>query len=699
MLKERIFTCALLTVVLSSTPVRAQSPVGAAEGSLYGRPYVAIAIDVKPALPSRSAEPWFPSLAPLVIDPPSLRPEALAFRDGLLYVGGDWNETQNQIAVFTTNYWGELTFSHSIQSPISNPPPLALPNDEWWGPEGFTFNTGSTGIGAGASLLVSVDDLRDGIAGATMAAVHPVTGALSNWQVVPSPDDIAYGPMTQRFYLLANPTTIHVYTSGLVPTGQTINAPTRARGITVVSPAFARELTGDESLTGDVILVACMEDVAAVPSLPNRIAAFRSDGSLIGDVQSLPWLNGASGVPIEPHEVEAIAVDELNRVIYLGDESQRVVYALRQATSEIDAAVGPVFGRDWSARGHYVELGLASRSGEPWYPSLAGQMNDPPRLRPEGLAWRNGRLYASGDWNETQNQVAVFDAAADGSLSLASAIQLPVSEPPPGFPNNELWGPEGLTFNANSTGYGGGGSLLITVEDYQASMSGNTLALLDGQTGALSGFGLTLSADDIAHAPLRQRFYLLVDPDVMQEYTQDDPPAFTGVQFPLIRESKGAAVISPAFAQFLLSDPAISTECLLVVAKRQVGSQSAPTNRMAVYTPDGALLAVEDMTWTRDALPGQPLQEFEAVAVDEVNQVIYIGDEKAGGILALSAFHCGAPGDTNGDGLLNGGDVQGFVDVMLGGGTTGQVCASDFNGDSIINDSDLTAFVAVLVGP
>ncbi|HKQ49670.1 MAG TPA: putative Ig domain-containing protein [Phycisphaerae bacterium] len=39
----------------------------------------------------------------------------------------------------------------------------------------------------------------------------------------------------------------------------------------------------------------------------------------------------------------------------------------------------------------------------------------------------------------------------------------------------------------------------------------------------------------------------------------------------------------------------------------------------------------------RDAFPGAPLQEFEAVAVDEANKVIYIGDEKGQGVFVLTA--------------------------------------------------------------
>ncbi|MBK8268803.1 MAG: hypothetical protein IPK83_11065 [Planctomycetes bacterium] len=144
-----------------------------AEGAIFGKPYAAFGYYVKPALPSRSDEPWFPSyynppIAEIVLEPTALRPEALTLKDGLLYVAGDWNETQNQIAVFTTNYWGEIAFSHVIEMPLSNPPPAASPNTQWRGPEGMTFNPDALGIGAGGQTLVTVEDQHALAGGSTL---------------------------------------------------------------------------------------------------------------------------------------------------------------------------------------------------------------------------------------------------------------------------------------------------------------------------------------------------------------------------------------------------------------------------------------------------------------------------------------------------------------------------------------------------
>lgn len=642
-------------VLIPSASANGQSISLSAEGTIFGRSYVSVGYNVRSVLPSRSDEPWFtalfnPPLTQLILEPTSLRPEALAIKDGLLYIAGDWNETQNQIAVCTTNAWGEIVFDHAIEHPLTNPPPTSPPNNQWWGPEGMTFNTGATGIGAGGSLLVTVDD-QQATLGNTFATVDRTTGELAAMSATVAVDDIAYGPASHQFFLLiATPNSVQPLDANMTPTGASWAAPPRARGMTVVSAAFGQALTGDMTLTGDIILVICKEDVDAIPPLKNRLVAYKSDGTQIGAIQDISWIdasldNSSNGGTVPgPHEMEAIVVDEAHSVIYIGDEAARAVYAVKLVTPETATTSGLVFGRNWQARGSYVELGMPDRGGEPWYSSLSGQVNDPPKLRPEGLAFRDGTLYVAGDWNETQNQIGVYSAASDGSLAYTSSIQLPIPNPPPNpsLANNDLWGPEGLTFNTSAAGYGASASALVTVEDNQFLMSGNTRALLNPATGVLSSFGTftsivgAVSPDDISYGAVTDRFYVLGDPDVMQVWTSANPPVYAGTQFALPLRSKGVAVISPSFAQYLLDNSGITQESLLVVAKGQVGSNTAPNNRLMVLTTAGAILGEQDMLWTRDAFPGQPLQEFEAVAVDEVNGVIYIGDEKAGGIISLT---------------------------------------------------------------
>lgn len=631
--------------------------MGSSEGSIFGKPYAAISYDVRGVLPSRAAEPWFPTLyspptVAIVTDPPQLRPEGITFRNGLLYVSGDWNETQNQVAVFTVNSWGDLTFDHSIKEPLPTPPATAIPNTQWWGAEGMTFNTGATGIGAGATSIVSVDNQQQGL-GNTFAEINPATGVLSTFRVEAYPEDICYAPASQRFYLLVrSPNEMRVMDPNMNPLGISWALPSRSKGVAVVSESFGRALTGDNTIVGEVVLVVSAENPDAIPPLTNRLTAYTANGALIGATINMSWVdlsldNSSQGGTVPgPHTFQGITVDEVNHVIYLADDSARAVYALKPFTSATSTTSGPIAGRTWTAQGVYVKTVLPSRSAEPWYPALAANVSEPPRLAPEGMTFLNGKLYVSGDWNETQNQIAVFNASPTGALAFASAIQSPITNPPPNptLANNELWGAEGITFNTAASGYGASASALVTCEDAQYLLFGNTRALVNPVSGALSGLGTfssivgAASPDDIAFGSATARFYVIADADVLQAWTTANPPTYAGTQFPLMTRSKGLAVISQAFTQYLLNNPLLTGEHLLVVAKSLVQSTTAPHNRLAVYSTTGIQRAVQDLHWVRDALPGAPLQEFEAVAVDEANKIIYIGDEKAQSILALTTI-------------------------------------------------------------
>src|SRR5262245_44972761 len=98
----------VLTVVIGSEPVFSPVLSGSSQGLLFGRQWAAISYNVDHVCPSRSGEPWFATLQALALitDPPRMRPEGLTFRNGLLYVSGEWGDTQNQIAVLSTNFWG-----------------------------------------------------------------------------------------------------------------------------------------------------------------------------------------------------------------------------------------------------------------------------------------------------------------------------------------------------------------------------------------------------------------------------------------------------------------------------------------------------------------------------------------------------------------------------------------------------------------
>ncbi len=57
-----------------------------------------------------------------------------------------------------------------------------------------------------------------------------------------------------------------------------------------------------------------------------------------------------------------------------------------------------------------------------------------------------------------------------------------------------------------------------------------------------------------------------------------------------------------------------------------------------------------------------------------------------------------ANGDMNGDGTVNGLDLQVFLNAYLGFGTSYEICAGDFDGSAFLDAGDVAAFVGVLIG-
>jgi hypothetical protein len=58
---------------------------------------------------------------------------------------------------------------------------------------------------------------------------------------------------------------------------------------------------------------------------------------------------------------------------------------------------------------------------------------------------------------------------------------------------------------------------------------------------------------------------------------------------------------------------------------------------------------------------------------------------------------CTLPGDTNLDGSLNGSDVQGFVDCLLGSGVNCH--CNDMDGNGAVDSADISPLVAILLAP
>jgi len=268
-------------------------------------------------------------------------------------------------------------------------------------------------------------------------------------------------------------------------------------------------------------------------------------------------------------------------------------------------------------------------------------------LEPEGMTLHDGILYVAGDRDddETFGNLAAYDVlTTPGDLGSWTTIG---TNPTGG----DMWGPEGLTVNTSGAGYGAGMGQLVSVE----SKGDDRVGIIDLASGDILDVNIIDSMDDIAYVPTRDQFGVIVEIEVGSDeelfLTYYDHTATTvtdsGVNFMLPPETKGLTVVSGDFAEMMLDMPVDEDEVLLFAAKAGSGYD----NRLHMYTLDGMLLGSVSPFTAADEIAG----EIEAIAVDEVNNLIYIGDEEAKVIHVVQVPEPGALA------LLLGGVVAGFA--------------------------------------
>ena len=97
--------------------------------------------------------------------------------------------------------------------------------------------------------------------------------------------------------------------------------------------------------------------------------------------------------------------------------------------------------------------------------------------------------------------------------------------------------------------------------------------------------------------------------------------------------------------------------------------------------------------------PGSGWFISRATAINDAGMIVGEGVRFGfGHAVLLTPVTC-VKGDMNGDGQVDGLDVQSFVDVLLGGGTPNQVCAGDVDPaqDGLVTPTDVTPFVQCLL--
>ncbi len=340
-----------------------------------------------------------------------------------------------------------------------------------------------------------------------------------------------------------------------------------------------------------------------------------------------------------------------------------------------------LYGRWWHVQSYFVQDDVLTHP------------LDTPFLEPEGLAYSNSILYVSGDRGqyEAASRLAQYACLPDGTITFSSFLQMNVAGDPDG------WGPEGLAFNTSGGGYGGGVNELVSVE-LDGSGRVGTIDLLTGDVIAISAI---TEAEGVAYAPVAAEFATLEDaggPVTAAFYDQTFMP--TGGTMTVAPASNGVAAISAAFASFLTGET-VAAECLLTVSKAN------PGNAVNVYDlPGSAIGNQQDLPVLPEArvpigggfyIMKPAFGTVEAVAVNEVGEMIYFGDEDN------SMVHSLTPGllvgDIDGDGDKDADDVTAFVDALLGEPVPPEYEErSDINADTFVNGLDVQPFVFAFLG-
>jgi len=276
-----------------------------------------------------------------------LEPEGVAVADRLLYVSGDRDadEADSQLAIYQHPVGGVLTFDGDLKMSIQG-------DNNGWGPEGIVFNTSGSGYGSASNALVSVE--RDGTG--RVGIIDLDSGKVTEVAATSTPEDVTYLSADASFATLqeaGGPVTVAFHDQSFVPSGITMTIAPSTNGVAAVTAAFASFLTR-ATVSGESLLTVAKEDPG------NAIRVFALDGLSLGPRQDLP-VEPRARIPIgggfylvKPAfgKVEAIAVDESNEVIYVGDEGNSMVHVLTPGFSvgdfDEDGDVDP-YDHNWFA--------------------------------------------------------------------------------------------------------------------------------------------------------------------------------------------------------------------------------------------------------------------------------------------------------------------------------------------------------------
>lgn len=323
-----MYRCAMIAALagLSVAPAAVAGVEGATGSTtLFGRTYNASRWDLAGDLGQNNAG-TANRLIPV---------EALAVRNGVLYVGGDSDPGQ-----FEGRF---LRYNAGATGNLSAPQVLTFSNPGV-GPEGFTFNPTSSGFGAGQDLVFVESSTPTPGRLFGSVAISGSTGTTTEVSTTYGFDDVTYLPSTGRFASLgrvndAGNRSVNVYDSSFslisgagfsTGTGTAGGAPNASaavqgvlgnrggRGLVAISAQFVTGLTGVVVPAGDYLLIPNDRQSGGDVANSRRLGIFGLDGSLVASTV-MPFFGS-----ITAGDVQGITVDEVNNLIYVGDQGGRI---------------------------------------------------------------------------------------------------------------------------------------------------------------------------------------------------------------------------------------------------------------------------------------------------------------------------------------------------------------------------------------
>ncbi len=253
-----------------------------------------------------------------------LEPDGVAYQLGYLYASGDreeWN-TGSRLAVYSWQN-NTLTYSGYKQMPSISP--------DWWGPDGLTFNTSADpdSYGSGVSELVSIEADTP----AQVGIINISTADVTSRKTLPSAEDITYIASTGKFASVASGTensTVTIYDKTITFSETNFLITNSTYGLAWVSNNFGQWFSREDIPSNEGFVLAAAKDSV------NKVVMHDLAGNQIGIPQELPITPkarislGGGLTMIEPAfgQIEAIAVDEQNDTIFIGDHGNAMIHVL-----------------------------------------------------------------------------------------------------------------------------------------------------------------------------------------------------------------------------------------------------------------------------------------------------------------------------------------------------------------------------------